>query len=118
QYDQLRAMGTGARFNGAGPGSQQGGFEDIFSGLFGQAGGRQGGFSDIFGGFGGGGQGFQYQQPPTKGANIKGSVTISFADYVRGITTHVSTSSVAAPEVRIPAGLTDGHTWSLSGNGE
>src|SRR5699024_4909515 len=33
QYDQLRAMGAGARFTGAGPGSQQGGFEDIFSGL-------------------------------------------------------------------------------------
>src|SRR5699024_4496349 len=67
EYDQLRAMGSGARFTGAGPGRQQGGFEDIFSGLFGQAGGgRQGGFGDMFGGFGGG-QGFGggFQQPPT-----------------------------------------------------
>src|SRR5699024_2757159 len=82
-YDQLRAMGSGARFSGAGPGAQQGGFEDIFSGLFGQAGGgRQAGFGDIFGGFGGGGPG-GFQQRPTKGANIKGAVTISFAESIR-----------------------------------
>src|SRR5699024_9511120 len=39
QYAQLRAMRSGARFIGAGPGSQQGVFEDIYSALFGQAGG-------------------------------------------------------------------------------
>src|SRR3954462_2191788 len=51
EYDQVRAMGSGARFtSGGGP---NGGFEDVFGGLFNQGarGGRQSaGFEDLLGG--------------------------------------------------------------------
>jgi len=76
QYDQVRAMGSGARFSAGagGPGGAGGGFEDVFSDLFGGGGGRTryttrttgggggfggGGFggSSYGGGFGGGGYG-------------------------------------------------------------
>lgn len=43
EYDQVRAMGSGARFTAGGPGGQ-GGFEDVFGGMFG--GGGQGGHSE------------------------------------------------------------------------
>ncbi len=120
EYDQLRAMGSGARFAG-GTGGGQAGFEDIFSGLFGQAGGaRQGGFSDMFGGFGGGGGGFGgfQQQPPAKGPDIKTGITISFAESIRGATKRVTTSYGANQEVRVPAGVKDGQTVRVKGKGQ
>jgi molecular chaperone DnaJ len=56
EYDQLRAMGSGARFTAGG---QPGGFEDVFGGMFGAQPGRgrsaqAGGFEDVFGGLFGG----------------------------------------------------------------
>ena len=119
EYDQLRAMRTGgARFTA--PGGGQGGFEDIFSGLFGQAGGgRHAGFSDMFGGFGGGGQSFGgFQQAPTKGADLKSAITISFAEAIRGTTAKVNTGYGAPTEVRIPAGVKDGQTVRVKGKGQ
>ncbi len=61
QYDAIRAMGGGARFAPGGAGGGNGGFEDMFGGLFtGNAGRHAGGFStsggippefaDLFGG--------------------------------------------------------------------
>src|SRR5690606_37162748 len=40
EYDQIRAMGSGARFTARGGPGQPGGFEDIFSGMFNTGGGR------------------------------------------------------------------------------
>ena len=121
EYDQLRTMGAGgARFSA--PGAGQGGFDDIFSGLFGQGGGR--GFSDMFSGFGGGGasggQGFGpgFGQPAAKGADIKSGVTISFTDAVQGATVHVNTGYGAPTEARIPAGVKDGQTVRVKGKGQ
>ena len=40
EYDQVRAMSHGgARFTAGGPGGSAGGFEDLFSGMFGAEGG-------------------------------------------------------------------------------
>ena len=41
EYDQVRAMGSGARFTSGG-GGQRGGFEDVFGGMFGQGAARAG----------------------------------------------------------------------------
>ncbi len=122
EYDQLRAMRTGgARFTAPG-GGHGGGFEDIFSGLFGQAGGgRHAGFSDMFGGFGGGGGGQSFggfQQAPTKGADLKSAITISFAEAIRGTTTKVNTGYGAPTDVRIPAGVKDGQSVRVKGKGQ
>src|SRR6218665_2606535 len=52
EYDQIRAMGSGARFTPGGAG----GFEDVFGGMFNGGGGRPranysaGGFEDLLGG--------------------------------------------------------------------
>src|ERR1700712_1183417 len=40
EYDQVRAMGSGARFTSGGNG-QPGGFEDVFGGMFGGGGGNR-----------------------------------------------------------------------------
>ena len=38
EYDQVRAMGSGARFTSAVPAASRGGFEDVFGGMFGGGG--------------------------------------------------------------------------------
>jgi molecular chaperone DnaJ len=94
QYDAIRAMGGGARFAPGGAGGGNGGFEDMFGGLFTGGPGRQpGGFSpsggippefaDLFGG-GFGQTGFQ--RAPQKGADRTASTSISFAGSIRGTT--------------------------------
>ena len=73
EYDQIRAMGSGARFQAGGP--QGAGFEDVFGGLFNQGGRQQSSasFEDLLGGmFGGGGfgqtsGGYRGTGGPTKG---------------------------------------------------
>ncbi|RKR76113.1 DnaJ C-terminal domain-containing protein [Frondihabitans australicus] len=127
EYDQIRAMGSGARFT-AGSGAQGGGgFEDVFGGMFGQGGGgggRRGGFEDIFSGmFGGGGfgqtsGGFRGYGGPTKGNDIVASTTLDFKTAVTGETITLSQSQGKPIKVRIPAGVTNGQKIRLRGRGE
>jgi molecular chaperone DnaJ len=136
EYDQVRAMGGGARFTaGSGAPGGGGGFEDVFGGMFGQGGagggrrsggfgGGGGGFEDIFSGmFGGGGfgqtsGGYRGYGGPTKGRDITASTTLDFQTAVAGETITLSQSQGKPIKVRIPAGVTDGQKIRLRGKGE
>ncbi|MFJ7288254.1 DnaJ C-terminal domain-containing protein [Curtobacterium sp. AB451] len=138
EYDQVRAMGSGARFTAGGPG-QGGGFEDVFGGMFGQGGGGQrvrfgqggaGGFEDILGGmFGagtaGGGGGFGQSSGgyrgfggPTKGRDVTATTTLDFTTAIAGDTVKLSQGNGRPVNVRIPAGVADGQKIRLRGRGE
>lgn len=131
EYDQMRAMGPGrARFT-AGGGGQPGGFDDVFGGMFGQAGGRQrpsaagaGGFDDIFSGmFGGGGfgqstGGFRGTGAPSKGRDYTASTTLDFVTAIKGDTIKLQPSEGRPMNVKIPAGVADGQKIRVRGKGE
>jgi len=128
EYDQIRAMGTGARFS---TGGSPGGFDDVFGGMFGGGAGAQGGrrpapggFDDIFGGlFGNAGAG----QPtagrrygaPTKGRDHTATVSLEFLTAVHGDTVTLERPGGGKPiQVKIPAGVADGQKIRLRGKGE
>ena len=128
QYDQLRQMAGGARFTSGGRGAN-GGFEDVFGGMFGggaPGGGRvrysgQGGgagFEDLLGGlFGnGGGAGFSGGRGAQQGADLSATVTMPFRQAVEGsqVSLNVEGRTVNA---RIPAGVRDGQKIRLRGKG-
>lgn len=131
EYDQIRAMGSGARFTAGGSGGQ-GGFEDVFGGMFG--GGARGqshsyqqqaGFEDLLGGmFGGGGGrfgqnsgGFRGFGGPTPGQDVTASTTIDFTTAVRGDTVTLQTPEGRTIKVKIPAGVADGQKIKVRGKG-
>lgn len=145
QYDQVRAMGSGARFTAGagGPGGGAGGFEDVFSGLFNQGGasgrggfgGGTGGFggqggpdlSDLLGGFGGGGFGGRggrggfgggYQPTPTKGGDIKASTRLSFTEAIKGATVKLKMPDGSPLNVRTPIGAKDEQQVKVRGKGK
>lgn len=107
QYDAIRAMGGGARFQAGGRGDTA--FEDVFSGAFG---GGATGFEDILSGLFGGG----FQRGPQKGADLIAATEVSFRDAARGslISMTIEGRKVQA---RLPAGVTDGQRIRLRGKG-
>ncbi len=126
EYDQMRAMGSGMpRFAAGG---QNGGFEDVFGGMFGAGGQRAGqqpsGFEDIFGsmfGSGGFGQstgGFRGAGGPSKGRDLTASTTLDFITAIKGDTVKLQVSGGKPISVRIPAGVADGQKIRLKGKGE
>ncbi len=131
EYDQIRAMGSGARFT-AGGGEGGGGFEDVFS-RFGQGGGgrfESTDFDDIFsmfnqqrgGGFGSGrfGQpsgGFRGYGGPTRGADVTARTTIDFLTATKGETITLQGEDGTPFKVKIPAGVSDGQKIRLRGRG-
>jgi molecular chaperone DnaJ len=113
EYDQVRAMGGGARFTGGQgfPGGGQGfpggaaGFEDVFSNLFG-GGGMGGGFGG-FGGFG-----------PQRGQDLTHKATIDFIDSIKGTTLKLNFERGGQVQVKIPAGIQDGQKVKVRGKGQ
>lgn len=125
EYDQLRAMGSGARFTAGGG---QGGFEDVFGGMFGPGGhagrrGQAGGFEDIFGGmFGGqsgqGGASTGFGRGPQKGRDQTAQVSLEFMTAIQGDTVQLERAGGRPLTVKIPPGVADGQKIRLRGKGE
>lgn len=131
EYDQIRAMGSGARFTAGGQGA--GGFEDVFSQFSqGRGSGRYASaedFDDIFSMFGQTGGGFgsgRFGQPtggfrgyggPTRGADVTARTTIDFLTATKGETITLQGEDGRPFKVKIPAGVSDGQKIRLRGRG-
>ncbi|MDT3316415.1 DnaJ C-terminal domain-containing protein [Microbacterium oleivorans] len=127
EYDQLRAMGSGARFQ---PGASGGGFEDVFSRFSTGGGGQQADFDDLFAMFGqqGGGRfgsgrfgqpsgGFRGFGGPQRGADVTARTTLDFTTAVKGDTITLQGEDGRPIKVKIPAGVSDGQKIKLRGRG-
>ncbi|WOF22808.1 DnaJ C-terminal domain-containing protein [Microbacterium betulae] len=128
EYDELRAMGSGARFTAGGTG---GGFDDVFSRFTQQRGGSPADFDDIFSMFGAGGGttnfgsgrfgqpsgGFRGFGGPQKGADVRARTTIDFTTAAKGETITLQGEDGKPFKVKIPAGVADGQKIRLRGRG-
>ena len=113
QYDAIRAMGGGARFQAGGPGGAQG-FEDILGDLFsqqGQARGRGQGFEDIFGGLFGG-----FNKGPQKGGDLAAATEVTFRQAAEGATVTLGIDGQKV-STRLPPGVADGQKIRIRGHG-
>lgn len=111
EYDQMRAMGSGARFT-APPTSGQGGFEDIFGGFSSEP-NMNSVFSSLFGQ-----DGFHAAPRQTKGRDMHSAITISFQTAIQGGTITLKIpSSTSALKVNIPPGVNNGQKIKLRGKG-
>jgi molecular chaperone DnaJ len=144
QYDAVRAMSRGgARFTAGRPNGGNGGFEDLFSTLFGSAGpsgtrnvrftttgtpgGAAGGpaFEDLLGMFGGAqggpGTGFRAPRGPRRGEDVAASVNLPFRKAVEGSQLSLRVddpqTGVRMINARVPAGVRDGQKVRLRGKG-
>jgi len=127
EYDQMRAMGSGMpRFAAGG---QNGGFEDVFGGMFGGGGGQRKsyqatGFEDIFGSMFGGGNfgqtsgGFRGAGGPSKGRDLTATTSLDFISAIKGETVKLQAAGSKPISVKIPAGVSDGQKIRLKGKGE
>ncbi|MBM7832563.1 molecular chaperone DnaJ [Agromyces cerinus] len=133
EYDAVRAMGSGARFTAPGGAGGNGGFEDVFGGMFGQGGGgrgqsytfQQGGdYDDLLGGLFGGGRfgqptgGYRGAGGPTKGRDVTATTTLDFVTATKGDQITLQTAEGKPITVRIPAGVADGQKIRLRGKGQ
>lgn len=100
EYDAIRAMGGGARFQAG----NQGGFEDVFSNFFG--GGFQTGGFPGFGGFG-----------PQRGQDLISTATVNFIDSINGTTIKLNLRGESV-SVKVPAGIKDGQKLKVRGKGQ
>ncbi|WP_405374226.1 MULTISPECIES: DnaJ C-terminal domain-containing protein [unclassified Microbacterium] len=127
EYDQLRAMGTGARFQ---PGASGGGFEDVFSRFSTPNSGAQSAdFDDLFAMFGQQGGGFgsgRFGQPsggfrgfggPQRGSDVTARTTLDFTTAVKGDTITLKGEDGKPIKVKVPAGVSDGQKIRLRGRG-
>jgi molecular chaperone DnaJ len=104
EYDAVRAMGGGARFQAGARGGQGGGLEDVFSNFFGG-----GGFPS--GGFGGGGF------APQRGQDLTTSSSVDFIDSIHGTNVKLTVSGKPVT-LKVPAGIQDGQKLKLKGKGQ
>ena len=123
EYDQIRAMGSGARFSAGGRPGQPGGFEDVFGGMFGGGATRSqragAGYEDLFGGmFGQSTGGFAGFGGPTRGRDLVTSVTLDFMTAIQGDTVKLEQANGRTITVKIPQGVSDGQKIKLKGKGE
>ena len=104
EYDAVRAMGGGARFQAGGRGSQGCGFEDVFSNFFGGGGFPSGGFG--CGGF-----------APQRGQDLTTSSSVDFIDSIHGTNVKLTVSGKPVT-LKVPAGIQDGQKLKLKGKGQ
>jgi molecular chaperone DnaJ len=108
EYDQMRAMGPGPRFNPGAGGGQ--GFPGGFNGA-----NMGGGFEDVFANLFGGGGGFN--RGPQRGSDLSMSSTLDFIDGVKGTQLKVRLGS-GETTIKIPAGVQDGQKIKIAGKGQ
>ena len=133
QFDRGEIDGDGkprftGGFEGFSSGGRGGGFEGFDFNMNAARSGRAGGFdaadifADLFGGAAsrGGGRsgGFGQQRTPVRGEDVQVATTITLAESVHGASKRVTLPSGRTLEVTVPAGIEDGKSIRLKGQGQ